>query len=418
MSAIYSLILILPAWLIYLARNRTASPLILWLCVWSVAFLFLASLGDAFYYPRAVEHTIFAYVATFSITCALAGGLSKTKRSQNRITGSASLLYFIFATQMCGILSFAFLASSLGFRASTITNLVEFTGAAQRNQVAIYNNWSLTEDGIPLITKIFNAIFQSGFIIYFFYRGAGWRPSGYAALYPIIAFLTALSFSAITTVRIFFLVPAILSVASFLAGAAYNAREQELFRPRYVIAAISILFSLLFLTILFQTVRLGDRTYGLEYTLNHMRPWVAGYIPAFGLWLSEPSQSNTFGQLFLRGILAPMGLAQGEGLTERLELISLGNGQTTNASTLFRVVVGDWGKLGAVLFTALLGVISGICYRATKNGSPLGATFLVGVIAAILWSPNYWFFGYGSRVLAISLALIVLPRLLYLEKAD
>jgi oligosaccharide repeat unit polymerase len=161
-----------------------------------------------------------------------------------------------------------------------------------------------------------------------------------------------------------------------------------------------------------QRVRLAEKAQTAVDVLNHLKPWAAGYIPAFGIWLNSAwDQQPSYGLLFLRAVVAPRGLVAGEGFTDRSELLQLGNGQTTNALTFFRVPVTDFGIAGAFAFTAILGFFTGAIYSRAKQGSAAWAGVLAGAMAAIFWSPNYWFLGYGSRLAALGMAIVTLSVL-------
>lgn len=80
--------------------------------------------------------------------------------------------------------------------------------------------------------------------------------------------------------------------------------------------------------------------------------------------------------------------------------IDIGDWRDGNASTALRVMVNDFGLIGCGIFLFTWGVISAFLVQKTREGSLYWAALLAYDIASVVWSPNQWYFVYGSRVLA------------------
>jgi oligosaccharide repeat unit polymerase len=212
-----------------------------------------------------------------------------------------------------------------------------------------------------------------------------------------------------------------LLVALLLAASAYFAMKACLtgadFRiPRRLYISGFVAFSMLAIwSVVIQSGRRRDYSFArVSETLDYLRGWVAGFMPALSQWISAGglqgdllSLDRFAGSHLLRGVLAPLGFESGQGFDEVVSAVVIGDGASSNAMTIFRVFLQDFGYTGTIIVTFFVGFISQHVYNRVGKGSFGLVVPLTGFYAAILFSVNYWFFAYGSRVLGISLAFVV-----------
>lgn len=229
-----------------------------------------------------------------------------------------------------------------------------------------------------------------------------------------ITVFSPLFYTLITTKRSEFLVAVTLFLGAYLA-ASYLRRGtvRRLMDAKLLFKFATAGFFVVLVVIGVHIIRITGGTANTEQissALEHMRPWVAGYLPALSVWYEYGWDGVlTWGGSILRGPLSNLGLVSGAGLSDRAEALMIGNGQTSNAGTIFKIVVRDWGPYGALLFSLYLGAVAAWCSRMTERASLVGAAVFCVIFSIIFWSPNSWFLGYGSRIFAFALALAILP---------
>ncbi|PHR94184.1 MAG: hypothetical protein COA69_00885 [Robiginitomaculum sp.] len=216
--------------------------------------------------------------------------------------------------------------------------------------------------------------------------------------------------SAGTGVRSFILIPGLLFGFSALATGVFLSGGRNVISLRMILTTMFIVLVFFVWVIIVQSARLKDTEFTqLSATLNHMRPWAAGYIPALSVWYDTrfDDAGIGFGVTFFRGILAPLGLVTGEGFNERITLTRIGDGQASNAMTIFRVIFLDFGRAGSVIFCFCAGLLSQLTFRKAIMCGGAWVALLGCVYCAVFFSINFWFFAYGSRLIGGALAVIL-----------
>ena len=158
---------------------------------------------------------------------------------------------------------------------------------------------------------------------------------------------------------------------------------------------------------------MGDVDFSrLGEILNHMRPWVAGYIPALSVWFDEwNDQTISWGANLLRAVLGPLGVVEGEGFDSRTLAVPIGNWQTSNAMTFFRVLILDFGPAGAVAFCYVMGFFGEYVYSKAKSRGGGWVVLLIAYYCTVFFSINYWFFAYGARVFGFIFTFFIFSRI-------
>ena len=216
--------------------------------------------------------------------------------------------------------------------------------------------------------------------------------------------------SVTTGVRSFLLVGALLLAFTWLAARVACSGGENVITGR-VVSVLGGGVAVFFVwTVVVQSARLKD--VGLQYvgeTLEHLRPWVAGYLPALSGWYEDiPSDHPlTGGRLLARGVLTVLGLDGGEGVDTRIGFEEISSGVYSNAMTIFRLLWTDFGVAGGALACFVFGFTAQRVYRSAINRGGAWIVVLGCYYVAIFFSINYWFFAYGARVYGAFAALLV-----------
>ncbi|MDZ7910612.1 MAG: O-antigen polymerase [Rhodococcus sp. (in: high G+C Gram-positive bacteria)] len=222
-------------------------------------------------------------------------------------------------------------------------------------------------------------------------------------------FLFAFIASAGTGIRNHLLVSIIIFAAAYLAARIYISGSGYRLPVQALIGGGVVGAGFLAWVVVVQSARRGDFSFArVGATLDYLRSWFAGYLPALSQWSSDADfEGGIPGVNLLRGVLTPLGLADGEGFSEQIRVISIGDGATSNAMTIFRVLILDFGYVGSIVVCAAAGFISQRIYQRVANGYPDALVPLAAVYAASFYSINYWFFAYGSRIAGAVLGFVV-----------
>lgn len=231
--------------------------------------------------------------------------------------------------------------------------------------------------------------------------------------------------SAGTGVRGHLLITAILFASGYLATRIFTDGLSFKLSGRTYIAGVAAIVAFLVWVVVVQSVRRGDFSFReLEATLDYLRPWFAGYLPALSQWSIEADlqggvyQGDVPGTNVLAGLLSNLGITQGEGATEIINPIAIGEGAISNAMTVFRVLLLDFGYPGTLIVCVVAGYLAQRLYLWVLAGGIWGIVPLAAVYAAALYSFDYWLFARGSRLVGVVIAFVVLAISLLIKAKD
>ena len=220
--------------------------------------------------------------------------------------------------------------------------------------------------------------------------------------------------SAGTGVRSYLLMAILILISSHLATKLYMNGVAFRFRARALMTSGALVFAFLVWVVIVQSARRGDFSFAqVAATLDYLRAWFAGYIPALSQWTAtfdlygSPSDNPLPAENLLRGVLGPLGFVSGEGIDSVTAAVDIGSGAFSNAMTVFRPLLSDFGFAGSIVACAIAGLLSQTAYRRVSSGSVALLVPLIACYAAIIYSFNGWFFAYGSRLVGVALALVI-----------
>ena len=405
--------------LLTLAHSQRLSPMRVWLFMWTLSTIINSTIGEVYYYSSSVQLIILMGVLAYTMGGSLfwyrnpASSLrsSDYTSSFDEIVRHSRAISFGSTFLLCLSLELI----DLGMRKFSNSTLMQFLSndrarmfeIMKDNQAALYLNNELNfPKEFTFVTMIFIVV-----AILCFYRLSFSKLKRIDIFNAIFLIVAALVFSAAANVRSLLLVPIIVGFFSFYTGCIVNSRKHLLTAPRTLAGTLVGVIGFGAWIIVVQSARMGDVGFSrISDTLDHMRPWFGGYVSALSAWyeLQSGQFDLTWGASFFRAVLGPLGIVSGEGFDERLSEVSIGNWQSSNAMTLFRVLILDFGPAGSVLFCLVMGYLGELSYtRAiTRRGGWIA--LLIAFYCAVFYSINYWFFSYGARVFGLFLAILIL----------
>lgn len=373
------------------------APAVVWMGAWSGLLLLAAVLGQNYIYAPSALIAALAAIAAFpvgaAVTAIVPARVSRDPRGLAVLYDKSVLIQGMCA--LFGVGGAVYLSVYYGQSLLSVRSVEQLLTGASSVAAAIYRG----EASMPAVAKLAFAVLQVGFLV----SGVAVAARHPRAWMMFAALCVAMIlWPLVTTQRSFLFVPITFWVGSFAATMIFLRRDAVLSRPKVLLAGGAALIALASLVVALQTVRMGART-GLGPVLDHMRPWIAGYLPAFSGWFERWDGSANGGASFLGGLIALVtgGVEQAAGAERGLTMVPIGAGDYSNAPTALPLFFGSFGLLGGVAAIALFGAICQLVYRSCRAGSPIACVLMGAVLGAIIWTPNAWFFGYGSRVFAI-----------------
>ncbi|MFG1212142.1 O-antigen polymerase [Xanthobacter flavus] len=369
------------------------TPLSMWLLSWTALYALSMIFGSVYDYTLAglssMLFLIFAYA--FGGICAVQLlGIRKFKLE----APVKALRAPIWIEPIC-ILAGLYGAFQLrsGFAEAGVGS-GDFLSSAAANAAALYSGQYV----LPTTANIGYAMLMAG--AYFsVLRFAVRRQSKLGAAFLALIVLTAMLWTFTTTTRIYTAMVVIWALCSFLAASVINGTPISLFNRKIVLRGLAVLAPLVFFILLVQSIRLNKGGVGdLSDAFDHMRPWIGGTISAYSVWLDQTWDDDlSFGSYLFRAPLKMLGVET----QDRFEILRIGNGQYSNATTMLRAVIQDFGIFNGALVLFALGFLSVKSYKDTLRGSYIGSVFLVVFYAIALFASNNWIFLYGSRIYAV-----------------
>jgi oligosaccharide repeat unit polymerase len=387
------------------SRRGTLPPdALLFAAVWTALFVVASLLGGVYMTDPTPVLLVAANLALWGI------GYFLIFTAPGRPTASfaeAELEFpllgkFIVISALIGMISPILFAQRLGVDFSQVTDLNQYFDTVSTANSEIRQQ--VVEEGfLSKICVSFNLAAAVALGIYL----ATQHTSRYDKILKVLLVVfPGILTTASTSVRSSTLMPIIFIVSGYIAGQVLTQRHRNLLTVRNVarVTIFVLLFSIF--VVFFQMIRLGTvGTYVIASTLNHLRPWVAGYLPAFSGWYNRSwDGSLALGLNTFHGVANAFGV-EGEGISQYLTGWYIGNGQSSNAATVIRVFVADFGIVGSLIFCFAWGAASAWLSRSTARLSNVALPLLAVNIATIIWSPDGWLLGYGSRLLSIFVLL-------------
>ncbi|MBB3042242.1 O-antigen polymerase [Nocardioides soli] len=389
-----------------------------WSYAWAFAWACQAVLGTGYLLDWGTAVFVAACNLAFLFAAYLAvpavsrvPGSSPTGRVVNLGTGSRARLVTCVACLMLAVLSLQIglrqighpgLNSMLGGSYSQFSDSLRVT----KSNFSVNGVW-VTPTAITVsATLLVAASVLAGLEVAVARNEARWRARLQMGAVLVLAFVT----SASTGVRSYLLITIFMVLGTYLATKVFVVGVGFSVSGRAAAGGAAAVAGFLVWVVVVQSARRGDMSFErVGATLDYLRAWFAGYMPALSQWSADVDPSGGgFGENLSRGVLVPLGLARGEGFGEQVEAVAIGDGGMSNAMTVFRVLLLDFGFPGALIACVVAGFVSQRVYLRVVAGSIGWVVPLAAVYAAALYSFNGWFFAYGSRIGGVVLAAVVM----------
>ena len=408
-ALVFSILLLAFATFLAFGRFQTSATTILFCAAWGTMLLLYRVFGFDYEYALWVILFTIACVSAWVIGALGASWLYRREhvaaRTAERSIEIAFLPQFLVLTTLVGMIAPFDWAATTGIDLARIRDFGALLDAAQDAHIMLAQQ-RIEQSGV---NKICLMIALSGVITAGLYIGAG-RPGPRLPTALLFAPVTPyLSMMLLTTIRSMMIVPVIMMFASWVAGLTLLNRDRSIFRRDRVIrigAGALVIFTII---AYLQGVRSGDYTFArLDQTFLRLRLWFAGYEPTLVAYMTRVwDQQMQWGASSFRVFASLLGaddtaLAYGQGQ------LDIGGNDQSNAMTALRFILEDWGMLGAVLFCAIWGAVTGLVGEITRTGKLWLAPIFALLIAVAIFSPNSWFLNYGTRCFAPVLTMIYL----------
>jgi oligosaccharide repeat unit polymerase len=373
---------------------------VLWSLVWGMLFLLNGVFGRPFVQSALTDILVFVFVISFLLGHKFAVIQDGPIRDRSAILLPKIGIFVIFCSVVGMISPYELYKHGPGD--ANIQNFSSYAGTAQEVNGDVRTG--LVEQ--TLTGKIAFSASQAGLIIVGTFAAMGRYPRRKRVFLTTVAAAPLIVFTVVSTIRSALFMAVLLLVVGSISGLTALGRERTLFSTKRMVGVTSLVATMALVMFFFQSIRMGDLTFSRSAkTLEHLRIWIAGYIPALNSWLwGAWDHRLTFGASSFRFLKAMI-----QGNTSYLATFQsnmyIGNHVYGNASTMLRTNINDFGLIGCGVFMFFWGAISRFLVSKTRQGSAIFALLFTCDLAAIVWSPNAWFFMYGSRLMAPALAI-------------
>lgn len=360
-----------------------------------------ALLGSGYDYSPVAVLVLVVLVVSFTLPGLLLASVTRSDPKAWRATAMMAEppTWLLLLGAVVASVGVARLGADVGMSVFNIRSLGELFDIGQENAAAVFQG----EHAISAATSAALAVFQAAIAL----TGVRLviRPSRSTyALTGYLLFLALLS-STFTTQRSYLLVPIVWFIAGYVAALVASGRR-GLSRRTLALSFLSGIILLALIVFLRAVRTAGSGAELSESTWAPTRLWLASYVPTFSSWYNASAEGPSDLGL-LNGVVALVGPLLGMDVADdSYGFHYVGLGSWSNAGTVMIRVAGPAGATWGAVTLIILGMLAHFTYERTAQGRPLAATLYIGVLSAIFWSINSWFFGYGSRVLALALLLL------------
>lgn len=179
----------------------------------------------------------------------------------------------------------------------------------------------------------------------------------------------------------------ILYISGYMTSYHLKNKEGIRLKPKIVLTVIVVIIGFALLMVFSMMLRIGEisgRTFAI--VMRKLVIYIFGNVQTFDVWLSDYWKDSTF----TNGGMTFLGVSSSLGLMTRVQGVYTSlQGTSSNVFTAFRGIIEDYGSVGGIIFTSLIGFITGlsegIIYRANK----------IKELACFIMSATCFFFVYG-----------------------
>jgi oligosaccharide repeat unit polymerase len=383
-----------------LVASRWLSPVAFFAGYWFLAALLPTLLLPGFDVSvESIVYVAFAAVA-FTLGAASTGAVGGPVRTVSLNTGPLRLL--VWAGCVAAVLAAGVQVHAGGFSLGRVFSPSGLLQVGATIAESRYEDHTAT----PAVVPACLAFTYAAAIVAPFIR----LTPGASRWWTFAPAITSLAFSLVTAAKLTVVLTTILTIASLLAVRVLADGEAPRVSLRMVIRAGVATVVLVAVFVGISLVRYGPAgPRAMELIEQKSGVYAFGYQSGFAAWLSthddEPLRYGT-------ATVSVVGLVDSGRTRDEQRRYSdfaqIGSaGEVTNIYTMFRGLLIDFGRPGALLFMFLFGTGCGVAYRRATSGMPLAAVALAMAYAMILFSTTTSIFTFNNVCAAFALAVLV-----------
>ncbi len=388
-------VLCLSTWLCYRRRRSLLGPEVVLGISWIMYLLLTAFVGIGYYVSPISISVLVAGILAFQFSASLV----RMEKADDESHKNASLLLprlCLIIGVICGLIGLQRHLASGGITLSEY-GAADFTETAARVAAKQYARDGERLGG-TIVSKLLTSLMLASSYIGGMYRitSPGRRHNNWLALLLGVGLLS----TAMTTTRSAFFMVLLNYLCGCAAGAVFCRVDGHLRASRTV--TIALLFSPLLVAVLVipALIRWRSDTAEMGEAVDKLRIWGGGYISAFCVWYDDyyAVRPEAYRNAMLLPCQVQLGLSDTSSVEELTEPYSLGyRSHQSNAATIFKALIGQFGTMGAIVVMGIMGFVSAITYKASRCGNVLAAGILSVIYAIVLFSGNGFFFHIGRR---------------------
>ena len=248
-----------------------------------------------------------------------------------------------------------------------------------------------------------------GGTFYHFLKGKKW--------FSVISILPGL-FTALTAgAKMGFITSVELWLTGFIMGSLFTGTKLKMKRSFVGLALGAVAFiAVLLLSMMFRIGEVSVEVF--QIVTDKMVIYAIGSVPAFDQWFDTNAfhlSSWSFGAKTFYGISNAIGLMKREGgVYSDLAVVSVMGG-STNVFTIFRALIEDFGVIGSIMFSFVVGAFNQLLFNTlrAKRYPLLCGSLLAASYFYILWSFVISIFAYASYFVVFVLYFFVIKYACY-----
>jgi oligosaccharide repeat unit polymerase len=309
---------------------------------------------------------------------------------------------------LLGMLSNLIFAASSGVSLADVMDIQRLVVVSNRLYVARFSDLGAPVAPPRMVQAFLPFVYLApalGGMVFVMRSERRWKLAAMATMIP------AVTVTVLQTTKAAVLFSATLWLSSYFAFRLRLGLLKVITRGHVIVAGVfALLAAALFFGVSFARMASTDASL-IDIVRVKLVTAAFGHMSIFSHWLSDywhQPFNPTLGAYTLAGPLELMGLKQRmPGLFENvIELIA---GETSNIYTGFRPLIEDFTIPGAIAILVILGLVSGVAFRAVNRGNWGAVPVLAAAYMTMLWTPITWFWVYNSlTATVVAIGLIVL----------
>lgn len=374
------LILLILAFLLRAWAGSWLHPSAFMSAYWCLALTFPLLFAQDFPYSFEALAFIVLGVASFTLG-GITGSITPiSRRSKQPNTGFSTtrIRLVCIVGSLAGLLASWVTASGAGVNLSAVLSLSGLFATGNNLAVIRYETSSLPYEQLAaaLLAVAYAACICAPFLA---------AHAAHNSLYRTAPFLGLLSYSVVSTARLPILIAGALLLSGAMAKKVHDTRGPAKLRTSAILKGVAALLVIAILFSVIAFIRVGGISQDIRPVITaKLQVYAMGYLSGYSQWFDQSSEdaspSTALG--LGAGTIAGLGAVTGGDRNDARaygDFESLNAGSVTNIYTIFRGLVTDFGRSGAILFLFFMGIAMSRCYEWSKNLQRLRSTLTLAI---------------------------------------